>query len=252
MVPTQSQQCKTCSAGQPPGAKYCRTCGRPLGRTGGRAGAPRVVSIGIVALLVLLLGAAMVALRSTRQSQATTARHFAALPQRSQPPPPEPVQKPSFGFDPPSARTDAVAGVRVRPGDTDLWGEPLAVYAGGPPSDRLTVHGLRIGLPVSDVPAGLLGERAGDHLVDTGGNLYAVDDGRIGEVHIRDPELLTRLPIDGTRALIARFGEPTDVYTGDGDQAFPTFLYPDRGIHVRWDNAAEKILEVVLVRPTRR
>ena len=251
--------CKVCSTGQPlpPDARFCRNCGREVQWWETARGRRRATAVGGAGLLLFLVVIALLVLVSAHHTQSVVATRVAFVPQVVQPAPQPPVAPapapptPVVPVDPTPPATPAVTPTApVRPGDTDLSADPLAVYAGGPPADRLSIHGLRIGLPLSDVPVALLDDSEPDHLRDTGGNLYAVDDRRISEVHIRDPDLLARLPIDSTNALLARFGQPADVYRGDGNEFFPTYLYPDRGIHVRWDNAAGRIIEVVLVRPT--
>ena len=140
-------------------------------------------------------------------------------------------------------------GVPARPGDTDLWTDPLAVYVGGPSAARLTVHGIGIDTPVADIPPALLADAAPAHLRDTGGNLFAVKQGRVSEVHVRDPALLARWPLDSTNYIFSRFGDPEKTDHDGGDHGTDTFLYPDRGIRVRWDDAAGRITEVVLFQP---
>jgi hypothetical protein len=142
--------------------------------------------------------------------------------------------------------------VPVRPGDTDLCTDPLAVYVGGQYAQHLTVHGIGIGTPVSDIPPALLADSAPDHLRDVGGNLFAIADGRVSEVHVREPALLARWPLDSTNYVFSRFGNPEKTERDGGDQGTDMFLYPDRGIGVRWDQLAGRITEVVLFPPGQR
>ena len=252
--------CKVCGTGHPwpADARFCRNCGRPANwseTARGRVWAGVAVGAGLVAVALLVV----LGLLAARQVSQTSTPPVAAVPVPARPTPsvgptgPTLTTMPSFmrpATDPtPPPPAAVVATVPTPAGDVDLSADPSAAYAGGPPADRLTVHGLRIGLPLSAVPVAMLDDSAPDHLRDTGGNLYAVDDGRIGEVHVRDADLLARWPIDSTADLVARFGRPADVYTGEGNEAFPTYLYPARGLHVRWDNAAGRVIELVLVRP---
>ena len=250
--------CKVCGTGHPwpADARFCRNCGRPANwseTARGRWWAATAVAAVLVVVVVLVgLG-----LTLARQVGGTVTPRVAVV--RVPPPPRASVVGPSGptlttmpAFVPPSTGptpSAVVATVPTPAGDADLMTNWLAAYAGGPPADHLTVHGLRIGLPVSAVPVAMLDESAPDHLRDADGNLYAIDDRRISEVHIRDPDLLARWRIGSTDDLVAHFGRPADVYTGDGNEAFPTYLYPARGIHVRWDNAAGRVIEVVLIPP---
>ena len=253
---TISTACKTCSTGGvPAGAAFCPTCGRRVGRSADRRGVAVgvIVTVGVVVAVIVAVGLWVAGSATTPSGPTITTMRPAA---RATPNPmPSPDSSSAAGTvvtPPPDVVPPTPAAIPVRLGDTDLATDPLSAYAGGPTADRLSVRGLRLGLAVGIIPPALLAESAPDHLRDTAGDLCAVDAGRVTEVHVRDPDLLARWPIDSTAALFARFGEPADTYTGDGNEAFPTFLYPDRGIHVRWDNAAGRIAELVLVRPGRR
>jgi hypothetical protein len=264
-----SSACNVCGAGKlPPSARFCRTCGRAVRWTETASGRRRMAGgVGVLVVLLALVAVSLVALASTHMPGPTNVVALApptAAPRTwSFPTPPSvaavpPITPPgtwSFPTPPsvaaaqPTNPTETVAAdAPVRPGDIDLWTQPLAVYAGGPSADRLSVHGLRVGLAVAEVPAGLMGSVQADHLRDVGGDLCAVDDGHISEIHVRDPALLARLPIDGPSALFARFGDPEQTYLGDGPD-LPTYQYPSRGIDVRWDAKAGRLAEVVLRRP---
>ena len=257
--------CKVCGTGRPlpADATFCPNCGRPAASAAaaGRLAVAWVVGIGFFVLLLLGVGVMLiVAGTSPRTRRVVAAVHAppaapAGVAPRAPavvaapPPPTGPANDPTDGPVPGPSDPPVVVTATTRPGDTDLTVDPLAAYAGGPPADRLSIRGLRLGLPLAAVPVALLDVSAPDHLRDAFGNLYAVDDRVISEVHILDPDLLAHWPIDSVNALVGHFGEPGDVYRGDGNDAFPTYLYPDRGIHVRWDNAAGRVIEVVLVRP---
>ena len=262
--------CNVCGAGKlPPTARFCRTCGRAVRWTDTARGRRRMAGgVGALVLLLPLLAVSLVALASTHTPGPTnvvalvpsiaaprtwsvpTPPSAASVPQIAMPQPWSFPTQPSVAAAPPATPAETVpAADPIRQGDVDLWTQPLAVYAGGPSADRLSVHGLRLGLAVAEVPAGLVGSVQADRLRDVGGDLCAIDDGHISEIHVRDPALLARLPIDGPHALFARFGDPEQTYLGDGPDR-PTYQYPSRGIDVRWDAKAGRLAEVVLRRPT--
>ena len=258
-TPTQTPACKVCGTGHPlpADATFCPNCGRPApGTLSTRVAVAWTAAIAVVLLVLLGVGVTLIAVgrQPHRPVPVATARIAPTPSPMTGLPATRPAAPPAVAAaDPPVADpTDPPAppvvdpAIPVRAGDSDLNADPLSAYAGGPSSDRLTVGGLRIGLPVSTVPAARTAEVEADHLRDTAGNLCAVTDGRVTEVHVRDPDVLNRMPIDSTNSLFARFGQPADAYHGDGDT---TFLYPDRGIHVRWDDVAGRITELVLVRP---
>ncbi len=136
----------------------------------------------------------------------------------------------------------------ARPGDTDLAAVPLAAYAGGPPGDRLTIRGIGVGVSGSAVPDALLAERTPGHLRDVGGNVYDLTDGRVTRVHVREAAVLDRMPIDGTHALLARFGDPDRPPQDVGAQMF-VVAYGQRGVDVRWDDGVQHLDEVTLSAP---
>ena len=251
--------CKTCSTGGVPAdADFCPNCGRRLTWTETPRGRRRaaVVAVTVLALIVAVTGAGLWVLAHASPHRQVV---FRPAPVRRPPPPLEPLLAappvpplPPQDVVTPTPATAPAATIPARPGDTDLTNDPLAAYAGGPNADRLSVNGFRLGLSIDDVPPTLLSDGAPDHLRDTHGNLYAVDADRISEVHVRDPDLLAHWPIDSTNDLVGHFGPPDGIATAGDNDPYATYLYPARGIHVRWDTAAGRIAELVLVRPTIR
>ena len=259
--------CKVCSKGQlPAGSRFCPNCGRPVHWTESPAGRRRAAGVGVVAAVAVVLLVGFVLLAVTQVSRAP--RAVAVVPARPTnspmptptptPMPPSPSPSPSLTRIPSTFPPVGVPTPTPSPpppadangdGVTELTADPLAAYAGGPPGDRLMVRGIRVGTPAIAVPTSILTERAADHLRDVDGNLYALDrGGSVSEIHVRDPDVLARLPIDSTHALTGHFGTPDDVYT-DADGGLYTYLYPARGVDVRWDAKAGRIDELVLRRP---
>ncbi len=257
--------CKTCGTGQPwpADARFCRTCGRPAHWSETAAGRWRVAAA-VTFAVVLLVGVVGLALVLTR-----TVRHVVAVPARvaSRPsavvrpvpiapaPPVVPATPPATASsDPPAATPDAAADPPTvpsapgRPGDTDLASDPLAAYAGGPSADHLAVHGVGPGVAVSAIPDALVAKRTPGHLQDVGGNVYDVADGRVTQVHVREAAVLDRMPIDGTHALLARFGDPDRPPQDVGAEMF-VLEYAARGIDVRWDDGVQHLDEVTLYAP---
>jgi hypothetical protein len=271
MTPVETP-CPVCGNGRqlPADAPFCPSCGRAaaarvptvsdgLGLAPGdrRLAVALTVAVALVMLLVLAGGVALVvAGRSTRALLATPATAPTRRPPTLAPPAaagaappraPTPNRRPAVVTPPPPIVTARPAEIVARPGDTDLTVDPLAIYAGGPPGDRLTLRGLRVGLPVSDVPDNAMDRSDPERWRDTAGDWCAVDAGQITEVHLCDPAVLARLPIDGRTALLGHFGQsrfPYDV--GDGRVMFE---YPARGLRLRYDDRVDRIVEVVLVRP---
>ena len=262
--------CKVCGTGKPlpDDARFCPNCGREV-RWIQTAHGRRVAGLWMVAavagLVVLVAACAAMAVWLTPTHRAVAVRTVPRPPPASHvavpaPPPvaglvPQPTPRlippPTVAPDPqPSDDPPPVVTVPARAGDTDLAVDPLAAYAGGPPADRLSVHGIRLGLAAADVPAAMLAESAPDHLKDRGGNVYAVAAGVITEIHVRDAAVLDRMPIDGTHALLARFGDPDRPPQDLGASMFD-LEYAARGIDVRWDDGVQHLDEVTLYRPRR-
>ena len=261
-----SATCKTCATGAiPADAEYCPTCGRRRGWFETPRGRRRA---GLVAgAVVLLIAAGVVGLLSTARhttagSVAVVTRTAARPPVSASPPPNEsqpdrptvPAPAPLPILPPPATEPAGVSDVPVpsvpsRPGDTDLTVIPLAAYAGGPSADHLSVRGVRLGLAVADIPPALIAERSPARLKDVAGNEYVVDgEGRIEEIRVREPGIIDRMPIDGTHALLSRFGDPDRPPIDVGAEMF-VLVYAARGLQVRWDDGVGHLDQVTLVAP---
>lgn len=259
--------CRVCGPGRmlPSGTTFCPECGRSVGQPADPSTARKatvVVTIGLVmvamVVLVLMLGVGAVLVYRGWSSRPTVAAATPAVPRRPMAKPalpPDPPAVPPVAPSPtsddailaPAATEPAMPSVPARPGDVDLANDPSAAYANGPSADRLTIHGLRVGLAVSEVPAAMVRTAMPDRLVDTAGDVCVVDQGHIAEIHVRDPAVLAQLPVGDGVNVWNRFGETNGCYdAGDGSTIF---RYPGRHLRVHWDFRVRRLVEIILDPP---